>query len=599
MHMKKINLLFALLIILPRIRGQIGKVFVVLLSLMGFFGVVCEACTTTIVTPGASESGAMFVSHSDDGHLSDPRLMYVPAADHKAGSKRPVYYDASAIGELPQYASFTYCRYAGTSRGPDYVNPNVPQTVPIGYIPQVQHTYAYFDGNYGIMNEHQLMFGECTDGSKTDNTMPGPNRLFYSAELARVALERCKLAKDAVLLIGELIDKYGYYGTGETLPVADPKEAWVIEMVPGPKNVPGLWVAQKIPNGEVFVAANELRIREVDPNNPNQIFSKNLFPTAKDMGWWKPEDGALDWLRTVSEGEYNHPYYSLRRVWRLMTKLAPSRNFSPWVKDGFTRDYPFTIKPEKKLTRADVMALHRDHYEGTQFDMTKGVAAGSFGCPNRILGEYDASGDVADPKVKREGAWERPLSVYYCTYVFVCEGRSNLPDPIGGILWFGNGKPAATCFTPFYVGTTAIAAPYKTCDVRMYTRDSAFWAFNFVENWSALNYMLIHRDIVRKRSEMEKSFGEAVKTIDQQALALYKQDPEKARTLLTEFTLTSADSTFATWQAFGDVLIARYADGGLNFPGKLNEKKGYPKKWLMTTSWPDGPTTYSEHKGER
>jgi len=151
------------------------------------------------------------------------------------------------------------------------------------------------------------------------------------------------------------------------------------------------------------------------------------------------------------------------------------------VEDGYTRAYPFTVKPDRKLTRKDVMELYRDHYEGTEFDLTKGPAAGPFGCPYRFLGPYDAGGDVADPTVKREGAWERALSVYYCTYVFVCEGRSGLPEPVGGILWFGNAKPAETCFTPFYAGITKVAAPYRTCDARMFTRDSAFWAFNFVK----------------------------------------------------------------------------------------------------------------------
>jgi dipeptidase len=536
----------------------------------------------------------MFVTHSDDGHIADPRLMYVPAADHEPGSMRPVYFDESSIGELKQYESFGYRRYTGTSRGPDYVDPDAPQTEPIGYIPQVPHTYGYFDGNYGIMNEHQLMFGECTDGSKTDGTLPGPKRLFYSAELARVALERCTKARDAVKLMGELIDTYGYYGTGETLPVADPEEAWVIEMVPGPDDVPGLWVAQKVPDGEVFVAANELRIREVSEDNPNQMIGKHVLKTVQEKGWWKPEDGPLDWLRAVSLGEYNHPYYSLRRVWRLMTMLAPSRNFSPWVEDGYTRAYPFTIKPDEKLAREDVMALHRDHYEGTEFDLTKGVAAGPFGCPYRILGEYDASGDVADPTKKREGAWERPLSVYYCTYVYVCEGRANLPDPIGGILWFGNGKPAETCFAPFYAGVTNVAKPYRTCDPRFYSRDSAFWTFNFVENWAALNYEAIHGDIVDKRTELEKEAFEAVKAADQTALEMYKEDPEKARTWLTEFSENTANAMVKDWQDLGDRLIAKYADGGLNYPGQLNIERGYPRDWLMTTSWPHGPTSYEK-----
>lgn len=556
------------------------------------------ACTTTLVTPGATESGSMFVTHSDDGHLGDARLMRVPAEDHPPGSQRPVYYDAVSMGELPQYASFTYRRYAGTSRGPDYVNSDAPQTEPIGYIPQVAHTYAYFDGNYGLMNEHQLMFGECTDGSKTDNAQPGPNRLFYSAELARVALERCKTSAEAVDLIGSLIDTYGYYGTGETLPVGDPKEGWVIEMVPGPGDVPGLWVAQKVPDGEVFVAANELRIREIDPDNPDQKIGKYVVETAKAQGWWKPEDGKLDWLKTVSLGEYSHPYYSLRRVWRLMTFLAPSRQFSPWVEDGYTKAYPFSVKPDKKLSRKEVMALHRDHYNGTEFDLTKGVAAGPFGCPYRILGPYDASGDVGDPKAKLGGAWERPLSVYYCTYVYVCEGRASLPDPIGGIFWFGNGQPSETCFTPFYAGIHTVAPVYKTCDPRRYTRDSAFWAFNFVENWAPLNYASVHADVAARQDTLEKDSFEAIQRADAKAQALHKEDPAAAEKFLTEFCLNTANNVFLTWQNLGDQLIAEYADGGLNYPGKLNSKQGYPQAWLQTTSWPKGPTKYAEPKAD-
>lgn len=551
------------------------------------------ACTTMIVTPGASESGAMFVGHSDDGHLSDARLMRVPDMTYEPGSRRPVFYDAVSIGELEEYASFGYRRYTGKARGPDYDVPG-PVTEPVGFIPQVEHTFAYFDGNYGIMNEHQLMFGECTDGSKTDGTKPGPDRLFYSAELARVALERCTTAKEAVELIGHLIDTYGLYGTGETLPVADPHEAWVIEMAPGPEGVPGLWVAQKVPDGEVFVAANQFRIREIDPENPGQRIGAHVFAAAQAQGWWKPEDGKLDWLRTVSLGEYNHPYYSLRRVWRLMDKLAPSKGFSPWVEDGYTHAYPFTVKPDRKLTREDVMDLYRDHYEGTEFDLTRGQAAGPFGCPYRYLGDDDAAGDVADPTAKREGAWERPLSVYYCTYVFVCEGRSDLPDPVGGILWFGNGKPAETCFTPFYAGITEIAAPYKTGDSRMFTRDSAFWAFNFVENWAALNYRLIHADIVAKREALENAAFDAVESADATASGLHAEDPGRAREWLTEFCLNQANSTFRSWQEFGDRLIAEYADGGLNHPGRLNRKLGYPRDWLETTSWPHGPIRYEK-----
>ena len=258
------------------------------------------ACTTMLVTKGASADGSVIVAHSDDSELFDQRLVYVPAADHKPGSLRPVYYDAASLGSRPQYHAYVLRRYVGTHRGPTYRDPNQPQSIPIGAIPQVAHTYAYFDGSYAIMNEHQLMFGECTDGTKIQPE-PVPGKLiFYSAELSRVAAERCTKAREAVELIGHLIETYGYYGTGETLPIGDTEEGWIMEMAPSPEGTGGLWVAKKVPDGEVFVAANELRIREVDPDDPDMLYSSNLHAIAEKHGWWRPKDGKLDWLRTVS-----------------------------------------------------------------------------------------------------------------------------------------------------------------------------------------------------------------------------------------------------------------------------------------------------------
>lgn len=555
---------------------------------------ISMACSTLIVTKGASADGSVFVAHSDDSEMFDNRLIYVPAQDHEPGSMRAVYYDACSIGSMPEYNSYLYRRYTGSDRGPGYEDPNAPQSVPIGYIPQVEHTYAYYDASYGVMNEHQLMFGECTDGSKTDGVKPSPERLFYSAELSRVALERCKTAREAVDLIGTLIDTYGYYGTGETLPVADPEEAWVIEMVPGPADCKGLWVAQKVPDGTIFVAANELRIRDVEKDNPDMKFSPNLFRVAQEQNWWKPEDGKLDWLRTVSEGEYNHPYYSLRRVWRLFDRIAPSQNFSPWVEDGFTRDYPFSVAPDEKLAVRDVMALYRDHYEGTQFDLTKGRAAGPFGCPYRYAGSYDASGDVSDPSVKREGAWERPLSIFRCGLSYVCQARGWLPDHVGGIVWFGCAAPAETCYVPFFTGATSIAKAYETHDIRIFSRESAWWAFNLVENFAAIKYSYIIKDINAMQDELENGAIQAIREITPNAEALYKTDPDAARALLTEFSKNQAKHTVDAWWKLSERLFAKYSDGYVNTPNKLAYEVGYPKEWLDQTDWKEGPTTYQK-----
>ena len=239
------------------------KLFIIfmLTSLLSLSSLI--ACTTMIITKGATTDGSVFVAHSDDSEMFDNRLVHVPARDYKAGSLRPVYYDASSLGNRPKFNANVLRRYVGDARADVYKDKNFPQSLPLGFIPQVEHTYAYFEGNYGIMNEHQLMFGEATNGAKV-TAEPKPGKLiFYSASLSRVALERTKTAREAIKLIGHLIETYGYYGTGETLPVADPHEGWVIEMAPSPEGEGGLWVAKRVPDGEIFVAANEFRIREI------------------------------------------------------------------------------------------------------------------------------------------------------------------------------------------------------------------------------------------------------------------------------------------------------------------------------------------------
>jgi dipeptidase len=535
------------------------------------------------------------VTHSDDNELMDERIIYVPAADHEPGARRPVYCSACALGEYKQYNAVIYPRLVTGDRGPGYDTPGYPEYIPMGYIPQVEHTYAYIDGSYGIINEHQLMIGECTNGAKIQ---PGPEpgkRIFYSSELSRVALERCTKAREAVELMGSLIDTYGYYGTGETLLVGDPNEGWVFEMCgDDTEGVGGLWVARRVPDGELFVAANEFRIREIDPDDPDLIYCEKLFEVAEGHGWWKPEEGPLDWLRAVSLGEYNHPYYSLRRVWRVLSNVAPSAGLDPWVEDGYTKAYPFSIKPDAPLSVRDVMELHRDHYEGTEFDMTEGLAAGPFGFPNRYYGPYEGSGDVADPRRKLEGAWERPLSVAYCGYVYVNQGRSWLPDPVGGICWMGPDKPTETCFVPFYCGVTSLPSSYEVCDTAVYSRDSAWWAFNFVANWSALKYDYMRKDIRDMQDKIELAQFDDVKAADAEAEKLYKQSPDAAREYLTKYSSDNAGRVVGEWWAFADLLIAKYDDGYINEPGKMAQEIGYPKWWRDAVGYPDGPTGYEK-----
>ncbi|MBF7995548.1 C69 family dipeptidase [Rahnella sp. SAP-29] len=549
-------------------------------------------CTTMILTRGACADGAMRVTHSDDNELSDQRLIYVPAQDHAAGSKRGVV-DGSAD---------PYPRLVSTERGPNYELSGYPQTPVIGRIPQVAHTWAYYDGSYGIMNEHNLMFGECTNGAKfqpnhvsqEDAEKSGKQcRLFYSAELSRIALERCTNARDAVELMGKLIDEYGYFSTGETLLVGDEKEAWVFEMCALPdEKYHSAWAAQRVPDGEVFVAANEFRIRTLEKDNPDQCWSALLEPGAQKVGWWQPEDGPLDWLPTVSEGEYSHPYYSLRRVWRIFDRVNPDLGLSPWVNGkGYTTDYPFSIPPSRKLERREIFDLYRDHYEGTEFDLTKGIAAGPYGDPNRFIGPYDgAQNNVSDETLY--GAWERAISIFYQGYITVCEVRPDAPELTKGICWYGPDVAYTTCFVPFPAKITGLPEIYQTGDPQVFSRDVAWWAFDFVANWARTNYQrMCSVDIRPLQRELEIKGEAAVAKWD---AAGHSLDASR----LTELAGEHAKGVVGNWWQLADKLIAKYSDGYVN-GGKGEPQNpapvavGYNSDWLGKTDYPQGPTSYA------
>lgn len=572
---------------------NIIPVILVLSLLCG--AVPSNACTVTVTGKEASADGSVMVSHSDDG-LGDPRLIYVPAMKHKPGSLRPVYYAHCALGYKPRWGASESFRIVSRDRGPGYDTPGVPHSVPIGHIPQVAETYAYYDANYAIMNEHQLSIGECTDKAKVHPEPEPGKRIFYSAELSRVAMERCKTAREAVKLMGELIEKYGYYGTGETLVVADPQEGWVMEMCGYDMNgTGGAWVAQRVPDDEFFVAANQFRIREIRKDADDMMYSADVFDVAQRKGWWNPEDGPLDWAKVYGDGEFHHPYYSLRRVWRAQSLVSPSLNLPAWVEGAFTKTYPFTIKPDQKLTVENIFSIHRDNYEGTEFDLTKGLAAGPFGDPNRFEGQAEGVADKEGRLTTLKGEFERPLNIYRCVYAYVNQSRSDLPDPIGGVTWFGPDRPATSVLMPFYAGATGLPDAIQTANLLKLDRGSMWTAFNYVANYAMLKYSYMIQDIHAVRDGFEaRAFGDQ-EEIEEKALEHWsKGEADKARELLTKYSDDFSADVLKEWWELSEHLYIKYNDGYLNTSSGLAQSVFYPAWWLKQVGYENGPTSYEK-----
>jgi len=557
------------------------KIILILL----FISAQAFCCTTMLITKKATKDGSLIISHSDDDELGDQRIVFVPAKTHKKNSKRAIYLDVNT----------NYPRYVGKETSPAYDIKGYKKSKPLGYIDQVEKTYAYIDGNYGIINEYQLSIGECTNSTYFYFEQDKEKRIMGIGQLSKIALERCKTAKEAIKLMGELAEKYGYYGYGETLLLADKEEGWVFEINCTPNGTSAMWVAKKVPDGEVFVAANQFRIQDIDPNDPDFLYSSNLFDLAKKYNWEKNK--YLNWLKIVCPGEFDHPYYSLRRVWRAFSLINPSLNLSPYVEGPYTKYYPFSIKPEKKITIQDIMVIHRDHYEKTPFDLTKGLAAGPYGSPNRYLGKYDRVDFPNKMTKKLEGAWERPISIYYTGYVYVTQIRDWLPDAIGGVTWIGFDDPHLCCFIPFYAGITNLPNTFQYGSPIKFDKRFAWWAFNLCANWTYyFNYAT--KEIISKQKILEENQFEQQEKIENKALSIYKRSPARAKKYLTKYCIKNTNNIVNEWWDLLEFLISKYRDGFINIP-KSGQLVGYPNWWLEMAGYQNGPITYEKPNNDK
>jgi dipeptidase len=364
-----------------------------------------DRCTAIAVGSRATARGGTLNTHADDCYDCDFRILRVPAASHAPNATR-------AIPPM----KFSYPRYVGDDRGPAFTRAHVDTSIfpwsdseHVGSIPQVPHTYSYLDGSYAISNEHGVALGESTCGARliAAPVYAGGRALLEVSELGRLGLERARTAREAITVMGALAEKHGIFSCdwgpddfmegGEAYTVTDSAEAWLFHISPDDTGASAVWVAQRIPDDHVTVVTNTFRIRRVPPPEKRDVnwwmASDNIYDVARRAGLWSgnvtgtgDKDGPLDWKKHYgySPSAYKEPYVA-RRTWRVFSLLAPSLNLSGSLTSW---ELPLSVKPDRPITVADLRSVHRDHFEGTPYDTSIGLAAGPFGNPNR----YDAYG---------------------------------------------------------------------------------------------------------------------------------------------------------------------------------------------------------------
>ncbi len=487
-----------------------------------------ENCTSIMVGRLASTDGSVMTSHTCDGRYRT-WLEVVPAMTFERDTVHPVYWGTSQ-----------------TEEAWDMTN-----VILKGEIPEVKSTYSYLNTAYPCLNEKQLAIGETTIYGKQE--LINKDGLFLIEELERIALQRCTTARQAIALIGALAEQYGYADLAECITIADPKEVWQLEITgSGPGKPSALWVAQRIPDDHIGIAANIPRISIVNFRDTDHFMtSSDLRKKAKDLGYWDGKE-PFKFYRVIGTGKP----YAIREFY-VLNKLAPGLNLTMEMEE-----LPFSVKADKKLSVSDIMALFRETYEGTPWDMTKNLTV--------TVKKKDEAGNEVTETVKSSAInnWmnadirtlinelkpgtierQRTIAIAGCSYSHVIQCRSWLPDEVGAVAWFSFDNPGQSPRIPIFSGTMSLPQSFRVCGQHRYREDAAIWAFREANRLSSVNWERGRKLIEPAVTEMElKALAELPALEERVKIMVNEGKNEEARIVVTGYSNAFANSAMNRWQ---------------------------------------------------
>ena len=474
------------------------------------------ACTNFIITRGASTDGSIMVTYAADSHqLYGCLYKYTP-------SKR-------AVAMMPVYEWDTG-KY-------------------LGDIPQAEVTYS----TVGNMNEHSLIITETTFGGREELVDP-EGRIDYGS-LIYIALQRARTAREAIDVIVDLANTYGYASSGESFSIADTEEAWIMELIgKGPGNKGIVWVARRIPDGYICAHANQARITTFPKDDPdNCLYAPDVISFAREKGYYSGDDADFSFCDAYAPLNFSAMRACEARVWSFFRTFADDMDKYVDYAMGYNaaNRMPLWVKPAAKISPKQVFDAMRDHFEDTPMDMTKDLGAGGHGLPYRWRPmSFEVDG--------KEYINERATATQQTGFWMVGQARPGKT----GILWFGVDDAATSCLTPIYCNTTEVPECFAEGNGSMleYSPTSAFWLFNRVTNFAYLRYDMMSADIRKVVDFWERSMLEAVAGVD---WTVEGMSPKQQRKHLTQFSVNTAQVMFENWTRLDKYLLIKYMDGNV------------------------------------
>ncbi|ROT11770.1 dipeptidase [Muribaculaceae bacterium Isolate-104 (HZI)] len=487
-------------------------------ALMAAAPAAALACTSLIAGKKATADGSVIITYAADSHTLYGELYHQPAADHAPGSMRTVTeWDTGKI---------------------------------LGQIPEVAHTYR----TLGNMNEHGLTIAESTWGGREE--LAGSGLIDYGS-LIYITLQRARTAREALKVMTELVEKYGYASSGESFSIADADEAWIMELIGKGKDDKGaVWVARRVPDDCISGHANHARIHTFPLDDPETLYSPDVISFARSKGYFNGKDKDFSFSRAYAVTDGGALRGCDGRVWSFYNRHSQgAQPYLDWILKGEGAPLPLWVKPEKPVTVRDMQAMMRDHFEGTPLDMTTDIGAGPYAVPYRwrpLTYQVDSV----------EYTHERAIATQQTGFSFVSQMNSARPRAMKGILWFGVDDANTCVYVPVFNGSTAVPHEFAVGNGDLYNLswESAFWINNYVANQAYYRYSQMIPDIRRVQNAIEDTFEAEMPDLEKEIAAMNAGD---AASRLNDYTASRTTDYTRRYKALGDYLFVKYMDGNV------------------------------------
>jgi len=493
-----------------------------------------NACTNLIVGKNASVDGSVICTYNCDGFgFAQPLSISMPGAHPE--------------GEMIAIRGF------GPMGGTEHL------------IAQAPYTY----GVVGLMNEKQVSIVETTWTGREE--LRNPEGWLGYFTLMDLALQRAATAREAIAVMHQLAQEYGYNETGESFAICDKEEAWIMELIGKGKGRKGaVWVAMRVPDDCICAYANASRIQQFPQAKKADkklgfcivegecMYSADVISFAREMGYFNGADKDFSFREAYGPLDFSAIRYCEARVWSFFrhhydTEVMDS--YLPFLNGDLSQNdhLPLWIKPKEKVSVRDIMNDMRDHYEGTALDMTADVSAGPWASPYRNQPVNFESPDGT--KMFRE----RPIGCQQSGMTMVCQMRSWLPDAVGGVTYFNMDDATMVAYVPVYCSINRIPEPFRreNNDIREFSFNSAFWMNNWVANMVYPRWSAMIGDLREAQAELEDFYAQDQKVVEEQAAKL---TPGSLVSYLTAKTEEYTDRMMKRWDKLAKLLIVKHND---------------------------------------